>query len=60
MKLVLGFIPAVIIASEICVVNAKRIKISVSSLFESKILFFFDSKDKNKIFLNENIQNKFT
>ncbi len=52
-KLVFGFIPTFMIASEICPVNAKRIKISVSSLFESKILFFSDSKDKNKIFLND-------
>ena len=49
-NLVLDFIPTFLIASEICVVKANRIKISVSSLFESKILFFSDSIDNEIIF----------
>ena len=49
-KLVEDFIPADDIALEICNVNAKRIKISVSILFESKILFFSALIERDKIF----------
>ena len=49
-KLVAGFIPADEIAFEICNVIAKRIKISVSILFESKILFFSALIERDKIF----------
>ena len=38
------------IALEICNVSAKRIKISVSILLESKILFFSALIERDKIF----------
>ena len=49
-KLTEGFIPAEDIALEICNVNAKRIKISVSILLESKTLFFSALSERDKIF----------
>jgi len=49
-KLLDGFIPTDEIALEICNVIAKRIKISVSSLFDSKILFFSALIERDKIF----------
>jgi len=49
-KLVVGFIPTEDMALEICSVIAKRIKISVSILFESKILFFSALIERDRIF----------
>jgi len=50
MKLVVGLIPTDEIASEICNVTAKRIKISVSILLDSKILFLSAFIERDKIF----------
>jgi len=49
-KFVVGFIPTEDMAFEICNVDAKRIKMSVSSLFESKILFFSALMERDRIF----------
>jgi len=50
-KSIFSFLPAILIAWDICVVTANLSKISVSIFFESMVLVFFAWRDITSIFL---------